>query len=40
VLVAELFALTSRQLDLPMARSHAVKSAAPVGDADKQMSLL
>ena len=27
-------------LDLPMARAHAVKSAAEIGDADKQANLL
>jgi hypothetical protein len=37
--VAELFAPTSRRLDLPMARSDAVKSAAAKGDADKQIGL-
>jgi DNA modification methylase len=40
VTVAELFAPHNRRLDLPMARADAVKSAAAIGDADKQMDLL
>ncbi len=39
ITVAELFAPTSRRLDLPMARTDAVKSAAARGDKDKQASL-
>ena len=40
ITVAELFAPHNRRLDLPMARSDAVKSAAARGDADRQQSLL
>jgi DNA modification methylase len=40
ITVAELFAPTSRRLDLPMARADAVKAAAAAGDEDKQASLL
>ena len=40
ITVAELFAPTSRRLDLPMARADAVKSAVAAGDADKQDKLL
>ena len=40
VTVAEFFAPHNRRLDLPMARTDAVKSAAAVGDADKQAVLL
>ena len=40
VTVAELFAPHNRRLDLPMARTDAVKSAAAKGDADKQERLL
>jgi DNA modification methylase len=40
VTVAEIFAPHNKRLDLPMARADAVKSAAAVGDADKQASLL
>jgi hypothetical protein len=36
--VAKLF--QGKRRDLPMARTDAVKSAAPKGDADKQMGLL
>jgi hypothetical protein len=38
ITVAEI--LSGKRLDLPMARADAVKSAAAVGDADKQGSLL
>jgi DNA modification methylase len=40
VTVAEIFAPMNKRLDLPMARADAVKSAAAVGDSDKQASLL
>ncbi len=40
VTVAEIFAPLSKRLDLPMARADAVKSAAAVGDGDKQGALL
>ena len=40
VTVAEIFAPHNKRLDLPMARADAVKSAAAVGDSDKQASLL
>ena len=40
VTVAEMFARLNKRLDLPMARGDAVKSAAAVGDADKQGALL
>jgi DNA modification methylase len=40
ITVAEIFAPHNKRLDLPMARADAVKSAAAVGDADKQASLL
>jgi DNA modification methylase len=40
VTVAEIFAPHNKRLDLPMARADAVKSAAAVGDADKQATLL
>ena len=40
ITVAELFAPRNVRLDLPMARSDAVKAAAAQGDADKQMGLL
>ena len=40
ITVAELFAPHNVRLDLPMARSDAVKAAAAQGDADKQMGLL
>ena len=40
ITVAELFAPHNRRLDLPMARTDAVKSAAARGDADKQGNLL
>lgn len=43
ITVAELFDSRERpgvRLDLPMARSDAVKSAAAKGDADKQINLL
>lgn len=40
VTVAEMFAPHNKRLDLPMARADAVKSAAAVGDGDKQASLL
>lgn len=40
VTVAELFAPHNRRLDLPMARTDAVRSAAAKGDADKQERLL
>lgn len=39
VTVAELFPPHNHRLDLPMARTDAVKAAAAVGDADKQDSL-
>ncbi|WP_133366657.1 DNA methyltransferase [Qipengyuania sediminis] len=39
IFVAELFAPHSRRLDLPMARTDAIKSAAARGDADKQGAL-
>lgn len=39
ITVAELFAPTSRRLDLPMARNDAVKSAKAIGDDGKQQSL-
>ena len=39
ITVAELFAPHNRRLDLPMARTDAVKAAAASGDADKQESL-
>ena len=38
ITVAEI--LAGKRLDLPMARADAVKSAAALGDADKQMGLL
>ena len=38
ITVAELF--QGKRLDLPMARTDAVKSAAAKGDADRQQSLL
>lgn len=40
ITVAEIFAPHNKRLDLPMARADAVKSAAAVGDADKQERLL
>jgi DNA modification methylase len=40
VTVAEIFAPHNKRLDLPMARADAVKSAAAVGDGDKQERLL
>lgn len=40
ITVAEIFAPHNKQLDLPMARADAVKSAAAVGDGDKQERLL
>jgi hypothetical protein len=40
ITVAEIFAPLSKRLDLPMARTDAVKSASAVGDADKQAVLL
>jgi DNA modification methylase len=40
VTVAEIFAPMNKRLDLPMARADAVKSAAAVGDSDKQGALL
>jgi DNA modification methylase len=40
VTVAEIFAPHNKRLDLPMARADAVKSAAAVGDGDKQAVLL
>jgi hypothetical protein len=40
VTVAEIFAPLNKRLDLPMARADAVKSAAAVGDGDKQERLL
>ena len=40
VTVAEMFAPLNKRLDLPMARGDAVKSAAAVGDSDKQGALL
>jgi SAM-dependent methyltransferase len=40
VTVAEIFAPHNKRLDLPMARADAVKSAAAVGDSDKQERLL
>jgi len=40
ITVAELFAPHNRRLDLPMARTDAVKSATAKGDSDKQMDLL
>lgn len=40
ITIAELFAPHNRRLDLPMARSDAVKSARAVGDADRQQQLL
>ena len=40
VTVAEIFAPLSKRLELPMARADAVKSAAAVGDGDKQGALL
>ncbi|MEO7276572.1 MAG: hypothetical protein ABIW33_00950, partial [Sphingomicrobium sp.] len=40
ITVAELFAPTSRRLDLPMARADAVKAASARGDEDKQGSLI
>lgn len=40
VTVAEIFAPHNKRLDLPMARADAVKSAAAVGDSDKQATLL
>lgn len=39
ITVAELFAPHNRRLDLPMARTDAVKAAAAKGDADKQIGL-
>jgi DNA modification methylase len=39
VTVAEIFAPLNKRLDLPMARADAVKSAAAVGDVDKQAAL-
>ena len=38
ITVAEI--LAGKRLDLPMARSDAVKSAAALGDADKQLGLI
>ena len=38
ITVAEI--LTGKRLDLPMARADAVKSAAALGDADKQLGLI
>ena len=40
VTVAEIFAPLSKRLDLPMARADAVKSAAALGDGEKQGALL
>lgn len=40
ITVAELFAPTSRRLDLPMARTDAVRAAAALGDAARQATLL
>ena len=40
VTVAEMFAPLNKRLNLPMARPDAVKSAAAVGDADRQGALL
>ena len=40
VTVAEMFAPLNKRLDLPMARNDAVKSAAAIGDGDKQERLL
>jgi DNA modification methylase len=40
ITVAEIFAPHNKRLDLPMARADAVKSAAAVGDGDKQERLL
>ena len=40
VTVAEMFAPLNKRLDLQMARGDAVKSAAAVGDADRQGALL
>ena len=40
ITVAELFAPHNVRLDLPMARTDAVKSAAAIGDEDKQLGLL
>jgi len=39
ITVAEFFAPHNRRLDLPMARD-AVKSAAAIGDADRQLGLI
>ena len=38
ITVAEI--LAGKRLDLPMARADAVKSAAALGDADKQLGLI
>ena len=40
ITVAELFAPHNHRLDLPMARTDAVKAAAAAGDADKQQQLI
>jgi hypothetical protein len=39
ITVAELFPPHNRRLDLPMARTDALKDAEGAGDADKQQSL-
>jgi DNA modification methylase len=40
ITIAEIFAPQNKRLDLPMARTDAVKSASAVGDGDKQAVLL